>query len=173
MNSNLFRYIFSFIFLILLQSFVLNNVQLSGYLNPYLYILFILSLPFDTSKYTLLLLSFLLGLCIDFFLGTTGVHASASVFMAFCRPFILRVIAPREGYDTATRPRLQDMGVKWFIIYAFTLTLLHHLFLFYTEVFRFSHFFTTLGRSISSTLFTFILIFISQLFIFKKADSKS
>jgi len=172
MKSDLFRYIFSFIFLILIQSFVLNNIQFNGYINPYLYIIFILSLPFDVSKYALLFIAFFLGICIDFFLGTTGVHASATVFMAFFRPLILQFIAPREGYDNTIRPRLQDMGFKWFLIYSSTLVLLHHLFLFYIEVFRFSNFFSTLSRCIVSTIFTLFLIIISQLFIFKNKNIK-
>jgi drug/metabolite transporter (DMT)-like permease len=129
-------------------------------------------LPFDISKYALLLIAFLLGICVDFFLGTTGVHASASVFMAFSRPLILQIIAPRDGYDTTIRPRLQDMGFKWFLIYASTLVLLHHLFLFYVEVFRFSNFLSTLSRAVISSLFTLFLIIISQLFIFKNKNIK-
>ena len=97
---NLFlRNIGRFIFLVLFQVLVLDNIQLGGYLNPFMYVLFILLMPFETPGWVLLFSAFLLGGSIDLFEHTPGMHASAAVFMAFLRPAVLKLIAPREGYE--------------------------------------------------------------------------
>lgn len=156
-----------FIFLVLLQALILNNIQLSGFINPYLYILFIIWLPIDMPKGLVMLISFALGLSIDIFSNTYGMHASASVFLAFLRPYVLNIMAPRDGYESNQNIGINDFGILWFLVFASILTLAHHLFLFFVEVFRFNDFFSTLGRAILSTIITLILILISQLFRYK------
>lgn len=166
MGRNILLGAIQFIFLIILQALILNNIQLSGYINPYLYILFILWLPIDTPKFLLLFLAFLLGFSLDLFTNTLGMHTSATVFMAFCRPYVLQLLAPRDGYDLNQTPGIKDFGFKWFFVYAGILTLLHHLFLFYIEAFRFDDFMETLKRVFFSWIFSMVLIFIAQLFRF-------
>lgn len=151
-----------FIFLIIFQVLILNNVQLGGFINPYLYVLFILALPIETPGWLLLLLAFIMGLSIDLFENTAGMHASASVFMGFCRPYLLNMIAPREGFDRGTKLTIQKFGVAWFLTYAGILILLHHLLLFYLEIFRLSTFFSTLLRVLLSSVFTLGLVVIAQ-----------
>lgn len=164
MINELVRNIFRFIFLVLFQVLILNNIQLSGYLNPFLYVLFILMLPFQTPDWLVLLLAFILGLSIDLFSDTGGLHAAATVFMAFFRKPILKLISPREGYDVVQKPTVQQFGFGWFFSYAGILVLLHHFFLFYMEAFHFSEFFSTFFRVILSSIFTLTLVFISQFF---------
>ena len=79
-----------FILLVLLQVFLLNNINLAGYINPYLYILFILLYPSNGNQTALIFLSFLLGLSVDIFEDSGGVHAGASAFVAYLRPIILK-----------------------------------------------------------------------------------
>lgn len=172
MIKNLFFYPFQFIFLVIFQVLILNNIQFSGFVNPFLYLFFIISLPLETPKWLLMLLSFLIGLSVDIFSGTLGMHASASVFLAFCRPYILNLIAPREGYEVNQKPSISELGFSWYLTYSALSVLLHHLFLFFVEVFRFSDFFATLGRVLASSLFTLVIILISQLFFFQSKSGK-
>lgn len=154
--------------LILLQVLLFNHIRFSGFVNPYLYILFILLLPFETPKYLLLFLGFLLGLHIDIFCNTPGIHASATTFMAFLRPAVINLISSRDTLEINSSPRLQQMGPAWFIKYTIILVLAHHLFLFYVEVFTLKGFIFTLFRSLLSSLFTIILIILSQFLIYKE-----
>jgi rod shape-determining protein MreD len=156
------KHIANFIFLILFQVLILNNIQLSGYINPYLYILFIIVLPFETPKWILLITGFMLGLSIDLFSNTIGLHTFATVLIAFLRPYLLKYIAPREGYETGTQPNLNFFGTEWFIKYVIVLILVHHFALFYMEVFKFQQFFVTLLRVFLSSFFTFLLVLLSQ-----------
>ena len=162
------RNIIRFALLVLIQVLLLNNIQISGFIVPYIYILFILLLPFETPGWLLLISGFALGLSVDMFMQTLGMHTTATVFIAFMRPYILRMIAPRDGYESGSFPRIFYYGFGWFLRYTLILVITHHLILFYVEVFRFSDFFSTLLRVVLSSLFSVLLIILSQYFIFRK-----
>ncbi len=160
MISSVLRFGMIFILLILVQVLLFNNIQFSGYINPYVYIMFILLLPIEIPAWLLLILSFGTGLTMDIFSGSPGMHSSATVLAGFVRPYILRVIAPRDGYEAGSDPSMLTYGFRWFFIYTVLMVLVHHTALFYLEVFRLTEFFRTLGRVLLSSLFsiTFILL---------------
>ena len=165
------RYLFNFVILVLVQVLLLNNLQFSGYINPYLYVLFIITLPFSTPKWLLLLLAFTTGMVIDIFMNTLGLHASATVFMAFVRPFVLSSFSPRDGYEVGTRPVPADYGFGWFFKYSVLMVTIHHLFLFFVETFSFSNLLGTLWKSILSIIVSSVFIFIAMLFAKKKTTT--
>jgi rod shape-determining protein MreD len=160
MINSIFRFGLIFILLILLQLLLFNNIQFSGYVNPYVYIMFILLLPIDIPSWLLLILSFVTGLIIDFFSGSPGMHTSATVLAGFVRPYVLRIVSPRDGYESGSDPSMLNYGFRWFFFYALLLVLVHHTALFYLEVFRFAEFFRTMLRVLLSSIFslTFILL---------------
>ena len=126
----------------------------------------ILILPFETNRLIVLCASFLLGVCIDYFYDSSGIHASACTITGFARYYVLKYVAPREGYDLGVKPTVEDMGLEWFLRYAGTLILIHHFFLFYLEIFRLSEFFRTLLRIILSSIGTFGFIYLIQILFF-------
>ena len=173
MLNEILKNIGRFVFLVLLQGLILNEVNLwQGMAIPYLYILFLLMLPIETPRWLELLIGLVLGLSIDMFTNTLGIHASACVLIAYIRPLYLRAIAPRDGYEFGQRPGIQDMGFSWFLKYAVVLIFIHHLWLFYVEVYSFKGFFTTLLRVILSTAFTLLLTVISQYLIMTRRSSR-
>ena len=160
MINSILRFGLIFILLILLQVLLFNNIQFSGYVNPYAYIMFILLLPIEIPSWLLLLLSFATGLLIDFFSGSPGMHTFATVLAGFVRPYVLRLVSPRDGYESGPDPSMKIYGFRWFMAYALLIVLIHHFALFYIEVFRFADFFRTMLRVLLSTVFsmTFILL---------------
>jgi len=158
-----------FVFLIALQVIILNHIQFSGFVNPYVYILFIMLLPIETPNWLVLLLGLTTGLVIDMFGNTSGLHAAATTLMAFARPGVLKLISPRDDYESETLLTPQKMGLKWFITYAAILTLIHHLFYFYAEVFRFSEFFLTFFKAILNSVITLLLILLGT-YLFGKRN---
>jgi rod shape-determining protein MreD len=160
MINSILRFGLIFILLILMQVLLFNNIQFSGYVNPYVYIMFILLLPVEIPSWLLLLLSFATGLIIDFFSGSPGIHTSATVLAGFVRPYILRIVSPRDGYEPGSDPSMLIYGFRWFLSYALLVVIIHHTALFCLEVFRFAEFFRTMLRVLLSTLFsmTFILL---------------
>ena len=167
MIKDLGKYIIMFIVLVLVQVLILNNIQFSGLINPYVYILFILLLPFTTPGYLLLGLSFLLGLSVDIFCNTPGIHAGASVLLGFVRPGLGRLIASREFIEKGNMPSMSQLGFASFLKYVIIAVLIHHLFLFYAESFSFGGFFETLLRTILSSVFSIVIILGSQFIVFK------
>lgn len=164
----LVRNIIRFFLLVLLQVLLFDHINLNGYLNPYIYILFILLMPFETPRWLLLTGGFLAGFSVDLFSGTLGLHAASAVLMAFMRPWVLGIIAPRDGYEPDTFPRLFYYGFRWFAIYTVILTFFHHTALFFLEVFHFHDILSTLLRIVLSTVLTASTIVLSQYFIFRK-----
>lgn len=162
------RNILRFFMLVLVQVLIFNNIEIGGYLTPYIYIIFIILLPFETPRWIALMLGFFLGFSIDIFTDTMGMHTASTVFLAFIRPYVLSSFAPRDGYENGTFPRVFFYGLPWFIKYTSLLVVSHHIMLFYIEMFSFQDFFSTLLRVILSSLFTIALIVSSQFFIFRK-----
>ena len=121
MRSSSVKNILRFIMLAALQIVVFNNMQVGTFVNIFIYTGFILFLPFETPKSLMLLLALVMGLLMDMFSNTGGLHAASLVFMAFCRPGVLRVIAPRDGYDSSGEPTIAVMGLGWFVTYALLL----------------------------------------------------
>ncbi|MBL7932985.1 MAG: rod shape-determining protein MreD [Bacteroidia bacterium] len=166
MTTEVAKNIARFILLVLLQVLIIQNINLTGYMILLPYVLFVLILPFETNKLVVLFSSFLLGVCIDYFYDSSGLHASACTIMGFARYYVLKYIAPRDGYDVGVKPTIEDMGLEWYLRYAGTLVFTHHFFLFYMEIFRFSEFFHTLLRVILSSIGTLILIYLIQFLFF-------
>lgn len=144
--------------LVLFQVLVLNRLDLSFYINPYIYLLYILLLPFRMQHWVLMLVAFVSGLLMDAFSGTAGLHAASLVFLAFVRPHWINVITPKGGYEAEDRPSIRAQGFSWFLLYSIVLVFLHHFFYFFLEVFSLTSAFSTLGKTLLSTIVSTILI---------------
>lgn len=168
MVINLLKYALVFVVSVLLQVLIFNNVLIARMISPFFYILFIVLLPFDTPRAMLLFLAFILGLTVDIFTNTPGVHASACLLTGFIRPGVLQLISSRETLESVTAPRVGNMGFQWFAGYVTFLVLIHHFFLFFIEAFSFQGFPFTLLRVILSSVLSVVLIVLSQFIIFRK-----
>lgn len=163
----LIKYTIMYISLVFVQVLILNQVQFSGFVNPYIYLLFILLLPVNIPRYLLLFLSFFLGLTIDVFSNTLGIHAAASVLAGYVRPFVITGISSREE-DRNEYPGLSQNKFRWFAYYVSIMVFIHHFCLFLLEVFSFSHFHLTFARVVISSVFTVGVIILSQFIVFRK-----
>jgi len=159
-----------FVVLVFIQVFLLKNITLYDLATPYLYILFILLLPFETPNVLLYVLSFAMGIVIDAFYDTPGLHAAACVLLAFVRILFISITVQKEGFDNEPEPTLGIMGFRWFFMYALILTSIHHFFLLNLEVFRLSEIQYTFGRFVLSSVFTVFLMLISGLLFFRRKE---
>jgi len=167
MNNQL-HYILLFIGLVLLQGLVLNNILLYDFVNPYLYIAFIFVYPFQQNRFTILSLSFLLGLCIDFFCNSGGIHAFSSVLIGYLRINFFKIYFQKTEADFDFFNMKEEAFGKVFN-YATTLTIIHHFVLFLLTNFSFKNFTDIILNTILSSVFTIILYFLGS-FIFAKND---
>lgn len=147
--------IFRFILLLALQVIIFSRLNLFGFLNPYPYILFILLYPVNGNKAGLLLSSFLLGLMVDMFTDSGGVHATACVTLAYLRPTFFKFsFGLSYEYQTVKiNERLSPERFSFILISIVT----HHLILYLLEVFKFSGILLVLTRTLFTTIFTLIL----------------
>lgn len=163
----LIKYGFMFVVLVLVQVLIFNQIHFGGYITPFIYILFIMLLPVSTPRYLLLITGFLIGLAVDVFSNSLGMHAAATVFMAFIRPWIIRIISNRDE-DRLDYPGLKQSTFTWFLYYTIFMVFSHHLIFFLLEFFTFTNFLTTLFRVILSSVFSVIIIVLSQFLIFRE-----
>lgn len=160
------------LYLILLVVYVLLHVLVASKLVLFdlgwcfFYLGFLLFLPITTPIVVQLLLGFGVGLIMDTFYDTGGVHAAAAVLLMYLRPWVLRLLTPRDGYDAADAVNVHQMGGQWFLVYLSLLVSIHHLAFFLLELGSFQIIGITLLKVVVSTLFTGITLLIVQLLFF-------
>lgn len=154
--------------MIFIQVLILNNIDFSGYITPYLYILAVMLLPFDTPKWLLLVVAFFSGIIIDMFSDTLGLHTFSIVLMAYLRPAVLNWIDTPKENAPGTTPLNNNFKLEWFVKYTGILTLVYHLSFEFMEAFSFSFFFSTVFKAIASSVFTMILILLTRFLTIKR-----
>jgi rod shape-determining protein MreD len=158
MNSALFANIFRFLLLLAIQIIVFSNLNFFGYVNPYAYILFIVLYPVNSNKTGLLVASFFLGLIMDMFSNSGGIHTTACLLLAYYRPYLFKFsFGLSYEYQTV---RLNDVLTPERFSFIVLSVLIHHIVLFTLEAFKISFFFDILLRTIFSTVFTIIICII-------------
>ncbi|GAB4033223.1 hypothetical protein [Spirosoma jeollabukense] len=153
-----------FVLYLALQILLVRNVVLFDYGFCFIYIACILLLPNEISRTWLLIIAFATGLIVDTFYNTLGMHAAATVLMAYCRPLIVRAQIDVPGVESRIQFSLRELGVGPFFRYVFLLTLIHHTALFFIEASSLVLLIPTLIRVGASTLFTTVSIVLIQFF---------
>ncbi|MCZ2458663.1 MAG: rod shape-determining protein MreD [Chitinophagales bacterium] len=159
--SSIVRNTIRFVLFILIQVYILNKIpQLHLFITPYLYFLFILWLPFNISRGGLLFVGFVLGLALDYFTLTPGLHASACVLIAYARPFVIHLLMPKDITEFNYRePSVKAMGWTPYAIYISILTVLHHTYLVFLEWLSFGSFLDFIIKVFGTTAISLLLIF--------------
>ena len=157
--------------IVLIQGLVVNNIEINEYLNPMIYPVMIMMLPFELSVLVTMLVAFVLGISVDAFSNTFGLNASAAIVIGYLRPTILKIIKPRDGYDPVLLPSIHDMGKLWFLTYAAAILFVHHIWFFAIEIFRWDHIIQILIKTVSSVVFSLALVVLFQ-YIFYKPSKK-
>lgn len=164
-SNDIFINIVRFIVLVFLQVLILNNINLAGFINPYLYIIFILLYPLDGNKGLLIFLSFLLGLSVDIFEDSGGVHAAACAFIAYIRPVVLKYSFGVSYEYNSVKIRKADPMERF--TYIASLVFMHHFIMFSLEIFSVDHILLLLKSTLFSGIFTIVLI-VSTLVLFNR-----
>ncbi|MFD0989126.1 rod shape-determining protein MreD [Mariniflexile jejuense] len=155
-----------FISLVFIQTLVFNNINFLGYINPYIYIMFIALFPVKNNRLFIIFLSFFLGLSIDLFSDTGGIHAAACVFIAYIRPVLLKFSFGVIYEHQTIKFNTVEFGEK--LTYLTLLTFIHHFVLFYLELFSASKIILVLQKTVFSSIFTILLILIITVIFSKR-----
>ena len=168
--SDLLKNTIRFVLFILIQVLVLHKIPtLHRFITPYLYFLYILWLPFRMPRVVIMLVAFLFGLTLDYFLMTPGLHAAPCVLIAYIRPFIVNILISQEGAEqNYASPSAISMGATPYATYVVVLTLLHHGYLVFLEWMHFGTFLYFLGKVLGTTGISLLLILVTELLFIRK-----
>lgn len=155
MNNIISIHSLRFFVLVFVQVILFNHINFYGYINPYPYILFIALFPIKNNRMAIIALSFLLGLSVDFFLDTGGIHAAACVLIAYIRPVILKFCFGTIYEHQTIKFESLDFGSK--LTYFALLSLIHHFILFSLEIFNISKIILVLQKTLFSSIFTILM----------------
>ncbi len=165
--NNLLKNSARFILLLLIQIIILNEIPpIHQFITPYLYFIFILWLPFGTSRIATTLLGFAIGYTLDMFTNTPGLHAAAASLVGYLRPTILNILLAQEVSEELNKePSIGTMGWGPFMIYLFSITFIHHFYLVLLEWLQFGDFGYFIGKVIFTSLMSMLLILLAELLL--------
>jgi hypothetical protein len=155
MNSTLLYNLTRFILLLAVQVLIFNNINFLGFINPYPYLLFIVLYPVNGNKNALLLSSFLLGLLMDLFWNSGGIHTTACLTLAYLRPYLFK-FSFGLSYEYQTVKILDKLSPERFSFIVLSV-ILHHFTLFILEIFTLMSIWEIIVRTLVSTIYTTIL----------------
>lgn len=158
--------------LIGIQVLILNRIDITPYTNAYIYVLFILMLPVNINRVVLLILAMIIGVIVDLFSNTPGMHSTACLVIAFIRPGFLNILVPRENFDSTIKLSWNGMGSAKFMVYAALMITVHHLILLSVESYLTLNIFSLLLRVITCSISTLLLVVLSQFLTSSKRGEK-
>lgn len=165
---NVFGGLIRAVLLILAQVILFKNLVLFDSAFCFAYILIFLTLPMDTNPIVQLIVGFVVGIIIDTFYNTLGIHAAASVLLVYLRIYWSQVMTPSGGYDSGPKINVRTQGLGWFLVYTYPLVFVHILLLLFIEAAGFGLFWQTLSKVFYSSIFTLVVILIIQYLFYKK-----
>ena len=139
-------YLALFAVVVLLQVFLFDNLSISIYLNPLVYVAFIALLPLDTPPVVLLLSGLATGVTME----AAGVNTIATLLIAFARPTLLGLLYSRDDIREGGIPSTGRLGNRVFLNYLIVLVLVHHAVFFSLEALSWAHIVRTIVRTVAS-----------------------
>lgn len=168
MNQPIVLHSVRFILIFLIQVVVLNYIEIGSGIQLMIYPLFLFLLPSEVNVFYLMLIAFGLGVVIDVFSNTYGLHASAGVVFAYFRPLVFKLFAPRDGYDALLETNIFNMGRSWFLRSFGLLLLIHHFWFFFFQMFKISEVLYILQQTGLSVVLSFVLCLLFQFLFLRK-----
>lgn len=165
MNNIIYNFILG-LSLILMQVLFLNNINFLEYLNPFLYIYFIIYFPIKNNRTLFIITAFIYGLIIDLFCDTHGIHAASTLCIAYFRPYLLKIFFGLAYEHQVVK--LNSLELKQNLLYLFSMIIIHHSILFSLEVFDLSKTNLIFNNIFSNSIFTFITIYVLYEFLMKR-----
>lgn len=162
-QKTIITYLISFFIYIVLQVALLNKMVIANLAFCFFYVGFLIYLPFNISRITLLICGFLIGFIIDIFGDTYGVHMIACTFLMFIKPYWQQASLGDMGELTGFIS-MKGVSIIRLMVYTLPLLFLHHLIILIIDSIGAELRFDIIFKVILSTVFTFFVLLIIQLF---------
>lgn len=159
MKSNV-NYILLMAALIVIQVLVIDHIEVTGVMNPFVYVYPLLILPPKVNRIALMLIGCGMGVVVDALSGTWGIHIAAMVLTGYVRPYVFGLCASQEDVE---KPNIAYHYMpSTFVKYASILVVIHHLCLFTLEAFGFDHYWFVVVKTVVSSLVSLALIYVLE-----------
>tara|TARA_B100000900_G_C20248595_1_gene580996 strand:+ start:103 stop:600 length:498 start_codon:yes stop_codon:yes gene_type:complete len=159
------KYLLQLPVFLFIQVYIVSEVFISSFINPFLYLIILIIMPFKIPKWYLLTYAFIFGLLIDLFSGNLGMHSTACIMMAVIKSSISKITIPHNIIEENDELIIQKIGWKSFVLFSSILIFVHHTALFFLEHTTFD--FYILLKILFSTIVTTIIISVTQLFFYR------
>jgi len=161
-QNNIFFYVYTFFLYLIVQVLFLRYINFWGYAFSFAYIGYLLSFPLEFPRIPHLLIAFAIGIAIDIFYDSAGIHTGACVFMIYFRKRIVNTFSPTGNYEAGAQPSISNMGSNWFLIYTSIMALFHHIFVFAVSASNIALISNIILKITSSVIFTTLTLFFFQ-----------
>ena len=155
---NIRELIFNFISLVVIQLPLLYRITIGDHAFAFFYVGFLLTLPFRLSRSYLLLIGFFVGLIVDVFSNTPGIHAGACVFVMYVRDLWLTIV--HDDTEELTNINHVSLGKIGFVLFMLPPVLIHHFLIFTVENGGVHLFGTLMTKTLFSSIFSLVVIFV-------------
>lgn len=169
MNRRIFTLIVSLVILVPLQVLVFRHFVFFNLGFCFIYLLFLLSLPREVSIGLGMVIALIIGIVVDLFYQTIGIHAAAGVLIMFLKPYWLNMNVPRSGFEINHLPLIPNYGLGWFIGYSLPLILIYSLAVLFIEAGNTGLFWIILSKALITTVVTLFFVVILQYLFYSKS----
>ena len=163
MIKNLIKILFYFVLFIPAQVLIMDNIHLFRLVTPFLYLYIIIKIPVNISRSSVIAISFFVGIVIDVFSNTLGMHAAACSLAGMIRNPLMTTFSAKDLTENDT-PSFRTFGVAGFMKYVISLVIIHHIGLFFIESISLFDPIFLIFRIFANVFFTVLFIFIIEAF---------
>jgi hypothetical protein len=157
-----------FVLFVFAQALIFNQLEVGFGIQAMIYPLFILLLPYSINIYLSMFVALAMGFLIDSISNTYGLHASSAVLLAYLRPFIFKLFEPRDGYENVQEFNLYEMDIVWLLYVFGTMLVIHHIWFFSLELFKFNELFFILQKVLLSVPVSMLVCILIQVIFIRK-----
>ena len=170
-NKSPITQLVAFVLYFLVQIVFFSDVWILGKAYCWIYVAPLILLPTYVKDYVLLIIAFAIGVSVDIMYDKVGVNAAASVFLAFIRPIVIRLMAD-SGNDDVKEFNLKSVGFPSFSVYTVLLLTSHHLVVFLINSASSEFILRALAKTFFSVLFTYVMLLSVQMLYYTRRGKR-
>lgn len=140
-----------------LQVLLYDHLHIGSWGLVMMYILFLINLPARIPRWAEMIIGFMVGMMMDVWHASLGIHIAACVALTFVRPLLLNNTV-QDVERIKDNLSSQNIGRAEYIKCAVILTVLHHFIVFSLETWNIQFWWMVLLQTLISSVMTLVII---------------
>lgn len=140
-----------------LQVLLFDHLHIGSWGLVMMYILFLINLPARIPRWAEMIIGFMVGMMMDVWHASLGIHIAACVALTFVRPLLLNNTV-QDVERIKDNLSSQNIGSAEYIKCAVILTVLHHFIVFSLETWNIQFWWMVLLQTLISSVMTLVII---------------